>query len=48
MCGNTQVRFLEGKGAVRLPTYSTKLYSQTSFFMLNKNSGYMTDFHALV
>jgi|GEM_PF-6599634 len=23
MCGNTQVRFLEGKGAVRLPTYST-------------------------
>jgi len=21
MCGNTQVRFLEGKGAVRLPTY---------------------------
>jgi hypothetical protein len=23
MCGNTQVRFLEGKGAVRLHTYST-------------------------
>ena len=23
MCGNTQVRFLEGKGAERLPTYST-------------------------
>ena len=23
MCGNTQVRFLEEKGAERLPTYST-------------------------
>lgn len=23
MCGDTQLRFLDGKGAVRLPTYST-------------------------
>jgi hypothetical protein len=27
MCGNLQVRFLEGKGAERLPTYSTLNYS---------------------
>lgn len=26
MCGNTQVRFLEGKGAVKLPTYLTHKY----------------------
>jgi hypothetical protein len=38
MCGNTQVRFLEGEGAVRLPTYSTSM-NIINRFKTNKKWG---------